>query len=449
MEERDLGPELEAIRAIARTRKAGELEGLCSEMQLIAAQSTQSERAAIYLLDAAARALVMATVPHGYDGDLAQQYRRTSLDGPLMGDAVRTLKPVVFSARSLPEMYCAACLAAGFVEFAVIPLHSDGVLTGTLNLARTRDEPYAAGTVQLALALSDQISVQIERARLYVEEKERACNLARLNDDLRKSYEELARTQTELVRRERLASLGELAVLVAHEVRNPLGVMFNVASQLRKLLPPKPREAAILVGILQEEADRLDRIVKDFLDFGRPASPRPRPIDIGTVVDGAIELTRLALRGVPMTQVTWHVEIAAQARHLMADEHLVRQVLVNLFTNAVEAQTSGGAVWVKTARCEYDGREHVRLSIEDEGATVPDSIFEHAFEPFFTTKASGTGLGLTIVRRTVEAHSGRVSIGPRGTGGTVVTLVLPVGTNDHGDGASRDPASHLENSGER
>jgi signal transduction histidine kinase len=396
-----------------------------------------------------ARELVMAAVPHGYDGDLAQRYRRTSLDGPLMGDAIRTLKPVVFSASSLPEAYRAVCLGAGFVEFAVVPLHSDGVLTGTLNLARTRNAPYASGTVQLALALSDQISVQIERARLYVEEKERARKLARLNDDLRTSYEELARTQTELVRRERLASLGELAVLVAHEVRNPLGVLFNVASQLRKLLPPKPREAALLVGILQEEADRLDRIVKDFLDFGRPASPRPRLIDIGAVVDGAIELTRLALRGPQVEQVAWHVEISPEARHLVADEHLVRQVLVNLFTNAVEAQMSAGAVWVKTVRCEYEGREHVRLSIEDEGATVPEEILEHAFEPFFTTKASGTGLGLTIVRRTVEAHSGRVSIGPREAGGTVVLLLLPVGAIDNGDGASRDQGSRVGDRAER
>ncbi len=128
MVERDLGRELEAIRAIARTRKTDELEGLCGEMQLIAAESTQSERAAIYLLDPAARELVMATVPHGYDGELAKRHRRTSLDGPLMGDAIRTLKPVIFSASGLPEPYRAACLAAGFVEFAVIPLHSDGDL---------------------------------------------------------------------------------------------------------------------------------------------------------------------------------------------------------------------------------------------------------------------------------------------------------------------------------
>jgi two-component system sensor histidine kinase HydH len=404
MAERELGEELDAIRAIARTRKTDDMEGLCGELQVIAATSTQSERSAIYLIEPTSHELVMATAPHGYDGELAQRHQRTSLDGPIMGDAVRTLKPVVFSAASLPAGYRNACLAAGFVEFAVAPLHSDGTLTGTLNLARTRHEPYAAATVQLALALSDQISVQIERPRLYVDEKKRARNLARLNDELRKSYEDLATAQTELVRRERLASLGELAVLVAHEVRNPLGVMFNVASQLRKLLPPKPREAALLLGIFQEEADRLDRIVKDFLDFGRPASPRPTPVDIHALVDDAIELTRLALRN---TRVEWHVDISTQARHIVADEHLVRQVLVNLFTNAVEAQSSGGRVWVNAVRCEHEGHEHVRLSIEDDGATVPEAVMEQAFEPFFTTKASGTGLGLTIVERSKPTRAER------------------------------------------
>lgn len=444
MVESDLRQELEAIRTIARTRKTDDMEGLCGEMQLIAARSTQSERAAIYLIEASSRELVMATTPHGYDGELAQRHRRSSLDGPIMGDAVRTLKPVVFSASSLPGRYRDACLAAGFVEFAVAPLHSEGVLTGTLNLARTRSEPYASATVQLAMALSDQISVQIERARLHIEEKARVLSLARLNEDLRKSYEELAKTQTELVRTERLASLGELSVLVAHEVRNPLGIIFNVASQLRKLLPPQPREAALLVGILQEEADRLDRIVKDFLDFGRPSSPRPRIIDLHAVVDDAVELARLALRS---ADVEWHVDISPQARRLVADEHLVRQVLVNLFANAIEAQSAPGKVFVTTTPCTHEGRDHVRLSIEDDGATVSPEVVEHAFEPFFTTKASGTGLGLTIVRRTVEAHAGQVSIGPREGGGTVVTLLLPVGPLEGGERGRLDREGNLDGPG--
>ncbi|HZU84944.1 MAG TPA: ATP-binding protein [Polyangiaceae bacterium] len=421
--ERGQGRELEAIRAIARTRRTDDLAGVCDDMQRIAAASTDSERVAIYLFDAPARQLVMATTPFGYDGCLAERHRRASIDTPIWGDVVNTLTPLVFSAASLPEANRAAVIGAGFAEFAIIPLHADGSLIGTLNLARTRPEPYAPETVQLALALGDQISAQIERARLYIEEKQRGQSLERLNADLRRSYEELALAQSELLRKERLASLGELAVLVAHEVRNPLGVVFNVVSQLRRLIPGDVREARQLLGILDQEAARLDRIVKDFLDFGRPASPQSKPIDVAPLVDSAIELTTLALEG---ARVSWSVDIPADASRLEADEHLLRQALVNLFVNAAEAQALDGTVGVKTVACRVDGRDHLRLSIANGGPAVGRGLLERAFDPFFTTKASGTGLGLTIVRRIVEAHAGQVTIEPLDGGGAVVTLTLPL-----------------------
>jgi signal transduction histidine kinase len=421
--DRGHGRELEAIRAIARTRRTDDIAELSSEMQVIAARSTDSERAAIYLVDPEKQQLVMAATPYGYDGPLAQQYRCSPLDGPMMGNVLRTRTPLVFGAASLPESLRAKVLAAGFVEFAIVPLHDEDILTGTLNLARTRPEPYHPDTVHLALALGEQISTQIERARLYIEARERGHVLARLNDDLRRSCEDLARAQTELIRTERLASLGELAALVAHEVRNPLGVVFNVVSQLRKLIPPEPREAAQLVGILQQEANRLDRIVRDFLHFGRPKCPEVKPVDIASLVDTAIELTTLALEN---SQVTWRIELSSDAPRVDGDAHLLRQVLVNLLTNAAEAQTPAGIVWVRTYPGQQDGRSHIRLVIENEGIALRQEILDRAFEPFYTTKASGTGLGLAIARGIVEAHGGQISIGHREAGGTIVTLTLPV-----------------------
>lgn len=422
-EKREHDDELEAIRAIARTRKSHDLEALCEEMQDIASRTTLSERAAIYLVDAATKSLVMAANPHGYDGELAARYRRMPLDGPIVGEVISKLKPLVFSASALPEAYRAPSIAAGFVEYAVIPLHSDGVLSGTLNLARTREEPYSPKMVELALTLGDQISVQIERARLYIAEKERSQSLAALNRDLTRSYEELARTQSELIRQERRASLGELAVLVAHEVRNPLGVIFNVATQLRKL-PAVPSGAAELVGILEEEAARLERIVRAFLDFGRPVSPTFRKVGVRHVIETAIELTTRALSH---SSVDWRIEVAPNAVSLEADEHLLVQALVSLLTNGAEAQSLTGEVFVRAAS-RGDGTQDraVVIAVEDVGVAVDPEIVERVFDPFFTTKASGTGLGLAIVKRNIEAHAGAVTILPRKPKGTVVTLEIPV-----------------------
>jgi signal transduction histidine kinase len=415
------GQELEAIRSIARTRRTDDMAALCAEMQDIASRSTESDRVAIYLVDLPNNELVMATTPLGYDGEAARTHNRRPLDGPIMGMVAATLKPAVFSAAMLPDPFREIAVGAGFVEFAIIPLHAEGVLSGTLNLARTYSDPYPQETVDLAMALGEQISVQIERARLYIEERERSAKLASLNEDLRRSYEELQRTQDELIRKEKLASLGELAMVVAHEVRNPLGVVFNVTSQLRKHVAADSNGATLL-RILEEEGRRLDRIVKDFLDFGRPTIPEFRTVDLDRLVAAAVEATTRSLLS---PNVSWRISLASDLGQLEADEHLLHSALVNVLLNAVEAQAAQGTVWIKGTRRTRAGQEHVELVIEDEGS-VATEMSDKVFEPFFTTKSFGTGLGLTIVKRTVEAHGGTIRLEARPGGGTVVTIALPV-----------------------
>lgn len=420
-----LGDELEVIRAIARTRKTDDLKALCAEMQLIAAKATDSERAVIYLVNEARNGLEMATTPYGYDGPLLDTYRRVPLDGAVMGKVLRTLKPLSFSASTLPEVDRETSITAGFLEYAIVPLHSDEDLTGTLNLGRVREEPYDSATIRLALTLGDQISVQIERARLLFAEKERAQKLAAVNDDLRRSYEELERAQTELVTQEARASLGDLAVLVAHEVRNPLGVIFNVATQLRKIIAdPQKGGANELVGILQEEANRLERIVRAFLDFGRPVSPTFRSVDVASLLEAAIELTT---RGLPESNTTWEVDVDPVVELLECDEHLLRQALVSALTNAAEAEAYAGHVRVTVRqRDTSDGGARLIIVIEDEGGPIDLDILDRVFHPFFTTKASGIGLGLAIVKRNIDMHAGEVVIAPRKPRGTALTLEIPM-----------------------
>jgi signal transduction histidine kinase len=418
------GHALEAIRAIARTRKTGDMAALCAEMQDIAASATASDRVAIYLVDRPTNELVMAAVPFGYDGAAAREYHRRPIDGPIMGVVASTLQPAFFSAALLPDPFREVALSAGFVEFAIIPLHAEGVLSGTISLARTYSDPYTQETIDLAMMLGEQISVQIERARLLFVEKERVAKLASLNDDLRRSYEELSRTQDELIRKEKLANLGELAMIVAHEVRNPLGVVFNVISQLRKSLGSEPNGAE-LVRILEEEASRLDRVVKDFLDFGRPTVPQLRGVEVAALVSSAIELTNHLL--LSSTEMTWQVALDDDVGEVQADEHLLRGALVNVLLNAAEVQSTSGTVFIRAKRLEIDGQGHIQLAIEDDGPAEPP-LSDKVFDPFFTTKAFGTGLGLTIVKRTVEAHHGAVRLESREGKGTVLTILLPVGT---------------------
>src|SRR5262249_48009155 len=151
-----------------------------------------------------------------------------------------------------------------------------------------------------------------------------------------------------------------------------------------------------LLRILEEEANRLDRIVKDFLDFGRPTIPQLRPVELEVLLSSAVELTN---RSLASSSVTWRMALGGEIGMLEADEHLLRQALVNVLINAAEAQSAEGTVWIRAARRKVGPQDHVQITIEDEGVVRTD-VGDQVFEPFFTTKAFGTGLGLTIVKRT-------------------------------------------------
>ena len=220
-----------------------------------------------------------------------------------------------------------------------------------------------------------------------------------------------------LVRRERLAALGELSAVVAHEVRNPVAVIFNAVPMLRRSLPVDASQAHELVGIVSEEAARIRRIVDDLLDFVRPLELRRDvvevPVLLGDVLAAQEESTR---RGIA-------VEIASGAERLEADAHLLRLALANLVRNAAQSGSPPDGVRV---RCRPDG-PRVRLTVVDRGQGVRDEDVPRLFTPFFTTRPTGTGLGLAFVKRVAEAHGGSVSYAPTPGGGATFTVLLPRG----------------------
>jgi GAF domain-containing protein len=262
---------------------------------------------------------------------------------------------------------------------------------------------FTPAEVERAAAIANQLAVAVENARLY--------------EDLRRSYADLERAQRQLIQRERLAALGELAAIVAHEVRNPLGVIFNSLGSLRRLLRPAG-DARLLLDIVGEEADRLNRIVGDLLDFARPSTPELRPEPLERVVEEAVGAA-LAQRpaGVEVRR-----ELDASVPPVPMDARLVRQAVLNVAVNAIQAMPRGGRIVVRTRR---EGDAAI-LEIEDTGAGIPEEVRGRIFEPFFTTKASGTGLGLAVVKRIVEGHGGAVSVASRPGAGAIFALRFPL-----------------------
>lgn len=321
-------------------------------------------------------------------------------DSSAVSNAVLTQAPVVVEDPT-NDARTDAVLARhlGHRTVLAVPLLSAGQAIGAVLLAETRpDRQFGPADIERGVTLSNLLAT--------------ATTSARLLEDLKRSYRELSRTQETLVQQEREAAAGQLAALVAHEVRNPLAVIFNSLASLRKLLGPEvaSRAAAgadigLLLGILTEEAERLNTMVSDFLDFARPNDPQFKRMAAGALVGSALEATTGAH---PLGAVALAVEVSETLETVYGDERLLRQALINLMVNALQAMPRGGTLGVRARREDEASTSWVTFEVEDTGSGITPEARERLFQPFFTTKASGTGLGLAVVKRIAESHGGSV-----------------------------------------
>ena len=237
--------------------------------------------------------------------------------------------------------------------------------------------------------------------------------------------------------RDRLAALGEMAAAIAHEVKNPLAGIQVVAGLLKRQLPESPDAHALLNDIINE-AKTANQIVVQVLEFVRPMSLQVESVSITTVVDDAMA----TIRSLPAAgRTTIAVDRDTQIPRFEGDRLQLRQLFTNLLTNAVEAMRDGGRIWVTFGYAEADeptepGEQpdyagYVTVEVTDDGPGIPEEVTEQMFSPFFTTKPRGTGLGLAIVRKIVNAHDGRIDVGPRAEGGTRFRVRLPVSRLTH------------------
>ena len=220
--------------------------------------------------------------------------------------------------------------------------------------------------------------------------------------------------EARLREQEALTQLGQLAAVVAHEVRNPLAGLRGSLQILESRLPKGMREREIIAPMIQR-IDGLSKTVEDILLFARPQPPRLRPVEVRTIISDAVASARASAPDI------CRVSITGDDALIRADPDMLRAVLLNLILNASQA-SNGQVVEIVTTVDQSQGHVEVR----DRGPGIPDEVREKIFAPFFTTKSSGTGLGLPIVKRLMEVQGGEVSLRARDGGGTVAEIVLPV-----------------------
>jgi signal transduction histidine kinase len=264
-------------------------------------------------------------------------------------------------------------------------------------------------------------------------EKHRRKQLEKTAAGLEESYRTLQR-QSELIIRieeqlrnaERLSVLGELAAVLAHEIRNPLGSIRGTAEILKDDYQPGDKKFEFL-EILLKESDRLNRVVEDFLRLSRPQPLSMKSCNIGEELKSVVMLVQAEARDKGIS-----LELkAGEALEIMGDRDKLHQVFLNLILNSVQAMTGGDvltieAQWVKNLQQDH---AEIQIVFRDTGPGIGEDNQSKIFEPFFTTKRDGTGLGLAITKKIIEAHRGRVAVAANSPRGAIFTVFIPVGVS--------------------
>ncbi|MBZ5600546.1 MAG: hypothetical protein LAN83_19765 [Acidobacteriia bacterium] len=284
-------------------------------------------------------------------------------------------------------------------------------------------ELTTVGVTELAIRILFFFLAALVVNRFAVENRRQTSLYQRLAEQLADTNRQLRQAQAEARRSERLAALGQLSAGLAHEIRNPLGVIKGSAEMLHQKLDASNPLASELAGYISSEVNRLSVLVSRFLDFARPLRTETRPQSVTDLLDRALKSVAEQWQGGTVT-----VEYAYQEDLplLPLDEDLCEQAFINLVQNAYEAMGSqGGTLRVDVAAANMNGRRGVEVRLKDSGPGIPADLREQIFNPFVTTKSTGVGLGLSIVSKIVDEHKGSIRLESAPQQGACFVLFFP------------------------
>jgi two-component system, LuxR family, sensor kinase FixL len=347
----------------------------------------------------------------------------------MVGRNVNILMPAPYQAEH--DAYIARYLATGQKKIIgigreVVGRRKDGTtFPMDLSVAEAR-----CGGERLFVGILRDVS---ERKRAEEALRETNAALQRTVAELQAKNEEVRAMTQQLWQAAKLASVGELAASIAHELNNPLAtVQLRVESVLARTPAADPRRRSL--EVVDQEARRMGELVANLLQFSRRGEEQVSTVDVPAELGKALDLVHHQLR---KRQVAVVQQIAPDTPVIFADRQKLRQVFLNLLTNASDAMPQGGTLSLSTTPAALEeGRPGVRIEVADTGAGIPPELLGKVMDPFFTTKEEGhgTGLGLAICRRIAREHKGHIAISSEFGKGTTVSVVLPVS-----DGANVAP----------
>ena len=282
--------------------------------------------------------------------------------------------------------------------------------------------PEAFGYLALRIMFFFLAAMVVNR---FAQQSQHQTQLYReLAERLAETNRRLEQAQAEARRSERLAALGQLSAGLAHEIRNPLGVIKGSAEMLTQKLQASDELARELAGYISTEVNRLSALVTEFLDFARPLHAEPHPANLVALLDRVLQIVAGRFTGKDVRVERYY---ASGLPPVLLDESLCEQAFLNLVQNAYEAmEDHGGTLRVEVRPALQNDREGVELRLADSGHGVPEELREEIFNPFVTTKKTGVGLGLSIVSKIVDGHHGTIHVENAPGGGAVFTLFFPL-----------------------
>ena len=362
----------------------------------------------------------------------------------ISGFVIRNREPLVVSDLT-KEPYLNNLKKEEYLQKAFIsaPLIFKNEVLGVLHVCDKKTlKPFMQRDVSVVMNIVRMGAITLQNVLLYEETAKRAA-------ELEKAYDELKEMQDRLIQSEKLKAIGQLASGVAHEMRNPLGIIMQGVAYLEQIIPTETKEPGETLSIIKESAQRADRIVRSLLDFSRASKLELHPENINFILENSLNLVKTELKNIEIVR-----EIQRDLPKVLVDKNKLIQVFINLFMNAIHAMPESGKLIIRSLVKQLEetknnivderlgsffeaGERVVIIEIEDTGTGISEENLKRIFDPFFTTKGpgKGTGLGLSVSQNIIIMHKGLIEVKSQVGKGTRIIITLRIAKENGGANA--------------